>query len=69
MDNTGPTALAAVMAIAVALHHDGVLPIERFIETLRRQALRLKAAGQETIADELLAMASQLATNRPTHNG
>lgn len=69
MDNTGPTALAAVMAIAIALHQDGVLPMERFLQTLRRHALRLKAAGQETIADELLAMASQLATNLPPRSG
>jgi len=65
MDNTGAAAFAAVMAIAVALHEDGILPMERFIETLRRHALRMKAAGAEAMADELLAMASQLATSLP----
>ncbi|GHH52445.1 hypothetical protein [[Pseudomonas] boreopolis] len=61
MDTTGGTALAAVMVLVKALHDDGVLPMERFIETLRRHALLTKARGAEAMGEDLLEMAAQLA--------
>lgn len=55
------TSFALTLALVTALNEDGVLPVERFIETVRRHALQLRAAGATKLADELLETASAIA--------
>ncbi|MGV7193737.1 hypothetical protein ACCQ23_21300 [Xanthomonas axonopodis pv. phyllanthi] len=57
---TGQAAYALVMALATTLHREGVLPIDRFIATIRKHALQLKGEGAEVLSDDLLGMASSL---------
>lgn len=64
-DNLGNTAFAAVMALATALHLEGVLPMEKFIATLRKHALAMKGRGAEAMAEQILEMASELAQGLP----
>ena len=62
VQTTAYAAYAMVMALATALHQEGVMPVDRFIRVVRTHALELKAHGAEIVGNDLLAMAAALST-------
>lgn len=60
MDESDPVTLTLVMALATTLVNAGAMQMDDFIESIRRYALQIRAAGDTGSGEALLSLASQI---------